>query len=142
MRKAERLSVKAGNLVIGGGAPISVQSMTNTDTHDYDATYAQIKRLESAGCDMIRLAVPDLNAVETIRKLKRSDVNIPLVADIHFDYKIAISCADAGVDKIRINPGNIGSRERVAEVVAACREREIPIRIGVNSGIRSTRTAC
>ena len=85
MGKAERLSVKAGNLEIGGGAPISVQSMTNTDTHNYDATYAQIKRLESAGCDMIRLAVPDLNAVETIRKLKRSDVNIPLVADIHFD---------------------------------------------------------
>ena len=134
MRKAERLSVKAGNIVIGGGAPISVQSMTNTDTHNYDATYTQIKRLEAAGCDMIRLAVPDLDAVETIRKLKRSDVNIPLVADIHFDYKIAVSCAEAGVDKIRINPGNIGSRERVAEVVAACREREIPIRIGVNSG--------
>ena len=134
MSKSERIRVRAGNVEIGGGAPVSVQSMTNTDTHDFDATYTQIKRLEAAGCDIVRLAVPDLDAVETVRRLKQSDIATPLVADIHFDYRIAVACCEAGIDKIRINPGNIGSRDRVAEVVAACRERQIPIRIGVNSG--------
>ncbi len=120
--------------MIGGGAPLSVQSMTNVDTHDFDAAYAQVRALASAGCDIVRLAVPDMDAVETIRRLKKSDIAVPIVADIHFDYKIAIACCEAGVDKIRINPGNIGSKQRVAEVVAACRAHGVPIRIGVNGG--------
>ncbi|MBQ2710198.1 MAG: flavodoxin-dependent (E)-4-hydroxy-3-methylbut-2-enyl-diphosphate synthase [Clostridia bacterium] len=126
--------VRVGSLAIGGGAPISIQSMTNTDTHDYAACYAQTKALADAGCEIVRLAVPDLDAVGTMRRLKASDIAVPIVADIHFDYKIAIACCEAGVDKIRINPGNIGSKQRVAEVVAACRERGVPIRIGVNGG--------
>ncbi len=126
--------VRVGNTKIGGGAPITVQSMTNVDTHDYNAVYAQTKALQSVGCDIVRIAVPDISAVETIYRLKISDISVPLVADIHFDYKIAIKCAEAGIDKIRINPGNIGSKEKVREVVAACREWGIPIRIGVNSG--------
>lgn len=134
MQNLNRKTVQIGNIKIGDGHPIAVQSMTNTDTHDYESCYKQIKILEENGCDIIRLAVPDLDAVETIRQLKRSDITIPIVADIHFDYRIATACCKAGVDKIRINPGNIGSKERVAEVVAACRERRIPIRIGVNSG--------
>ena len=134
MQKSERKIVQIGGLKLGGGAPISVQSMTNTDTHDFDATYNQVRALENAGCDIVRLAVPDLDAVETIRRLKRSDIAVPLVADIHFDYRIAVACVGAGVDKIRINPGNIGSKEKVSEVVRACRERSVPIRIGVNSG--------
>ncbi len=127
-------SVRVKNIKIGGGAPITVQSMTNVDTHNYDAVYNQTKALELAGCDIVRIAVPDMDAVETIRRLKTSDITVPLVSDIHFDYKIALGCADAGIDKIRINPGNIGSKEKVREVVSACRERGIPIRIGVNSG--------
>ena len=130
----QRKSVKAGGVLIGNGAPISVQSMTNTDTHDKKMTIAQVRELEKAGCDIVRLAVPDLDAVETIREIKKEEIRVPIVADIHFDYRIAIACAEAGVDKVRINPGNIGSREHVAEVVAACRERSIPIRIGVNGG--------
>lgn len=126
--------VKVKNIEIGGGAPITVQSMTNVDTHDYDAVYAQTKALEDAGCDIVRIAVPDIEAVETIRRLKASDITVPLVSDIHFDYKIALGCAEAGIDKIRINPGNIGSKDRVREVVRACTERRIPIRIGVNGG--------
>ncbi len=127
-------AVSVGNLKIGGGAPISVQSMLSVDSHDYDAVYKQTKALSEAGCDIVRLAVPDIDAVESIRKLKKSDITLPIVADIHFDYKIALASCDAGVDKIRINPGNIGSRERVKEVVAACRDGGIPIRIGVNGG--------
>ncbi len=134
MQDLTRVSIKIGDIEIGNGAPIPVQSMTNTDTHDFEACYKQIKKLEDAGCDIVRLAVPDMDAVPTIERLKKSDIAIPLVADIHFDYRIAIACCEAGVDKIRINPGNIGSKERVAEVVAACRERSVPIRIGVNSG--------
>ena len=126
--------VNVGGVLIGGGAPIPVQSMTNTDTHDYDACYRQVTALADAGCDIVRLAVPDIEAAATIAKLKKSDITVPLVADIHFDYKIALACAEAGVDKIRINPGNIGSRDKVLEVVKACRERHIPIRIGVNGG--------
>ncbi len=130
----ERKQVRVGTLTIGGGAPITVQSMTNVDTHDFNAAYSQIKALADAGCDIVRLAVPDVEAAATMAKLKRSDLDVPLVADIHFDYKIALACASAGVDKIRINPGNIGERYKVAEVVAACRDRGIPIRIGVNGG--------
>lgn len=126
--------VKTGNVTIGGEGRIAVQSMTNTDTHDADATYGQIQRLTAAGCDIVRLTVPDIAAAETFRILKSRGVEIPLVADIHFDYRIAIAAARCGADKIRINPGNIGSRDKVREVVAACREYALPIRIGVNSG--------
>ncbi len=126
--------VNVGGVIIGGGAPISVQSMLNVDTHDFDAVLAQTRALEAAGCDIVRLAVPDIDAVESVRLLKASDVRVPIVADIHFDYKIALACAAAGVDKIRINPGNIGSKAKVAEVVAACSDGGIPIRIGVNGG--------
>ena len=126
--------VKIGKMAIGGNNPIAIQSMTNTDTHDKEATLAQIRSLESLGCDIVRITVPDTDAAETVRFLKASQVKIPIVADIHFDYKVALRCAELGVDKIRINPGNIGSDERVREVVAACKSAGIPIRIGVNSG--------
>lgn len=126
--------IKVGNLYIGDDSPITVQSMTNTDTHDVEATYRQVLRLQEAGCDIIRITAPDEESVDTFAELKRRGIKAPLVADIHFNYKIALAAAKAGVDKIRINPGNIGSREKVREVVHACRERSIPIRIGVNSG--------
>ena len=126
--------VIVGRVKIGGGNPVSIQSMTNTDTHDLEATYRQILRLEEVGCDIVRITAPDLESVETFRALKARGVRIPLVADIHFDYKIALAVADAGVDKIRINPGNIGDRDKIRAVADACRERGIPIRIGVNSG--------
>ena len=131
-RKTNAITV--GGIGIGGGNPISIQSMTNTDTHDVDATYAQIMRLADVGCDIVRLAVPDIEAANTFSALKKMGVKLPLVADIHFDYKIAIAAAEAGADKIRINPGNIGSREKIEAVVKVCRERGLPIRIGVNSG--------
>lgn len=127
-------SFKVGDVGIGGSYPLSIQSMTNTDTHDIEATYKQVSALRDAGCDIVRLAIPDIEAAKTIYALKEKEVGIPLVADIHFDYKIALAAVDAGVDKIRINPGNIGSRERTEAVVKACREHKIPIRIGVNSG--------
>ena len=127
-------TVLVGKTVIGSEAPVTVQSMTNTDTHDYDATYRQIRELENAGCDIVRLAVPDVVACETIYRLKQSDIRIPLVADIHFDYRIALEAAAAGIDKIRINPGNIGSQEKIKAVADECRKRGIPIRIGINSG--------
>ena len=126
--------IRVGNVFIGGDAPIAIQSMTNTDTHDKYATLLQILSLERLGCDIVRITVPDSDAVATIPYLKANGVTIPIVADIHFDYKIAIKCADAGVDKIRINPGNIGSDDKVFEVVKACKNAGIPIRIGVNSG--------
>ena len=126
--------VSIGNICIGGNNPIAIQSMTNTDTHNKEATLAQIRSLESCGCDIVRITVPDQEAVETISFLKSNGVKIPIVADIHFDYRIAVSCAKAGIDKIRINPGNIGDDNRVREVVNACKEYGIPIRIGVNSG--------
>jgi len=126
--------IKVGNTFVGGDAPVSVQSMTNTPTEDFESTYAQIKRLEAAGCDIVRVTVPSLAAVESVYRLKCSDIAIPIVADIHFDYKLALECAQAGIDKIRINPGNIGSPERIKAVADACRARGIPIRIGVNSG--------
>ena len=125
--------VHIGNKVIGGGNPILIQSMTNTKTEDIAATVAQIKRLEEAGCDIIRCTVPNLDAAKAIEQIKR-EISIPLVADIHFDYKMAIAAMEYGADKIRINPGNIGSREKVADVVKVARERNVPIRVGVNSG--------
>lgn len=131
-RRTRALSV--GNVLIGGNAPIAVQSMTNTDTHDVAATADQIRALRAAGCDIVRLTVPDLKAAETISALKEMDIGLPLVADIHFDYRVAIACAERGVDKIRINPGNIGDAQRVREVAHICRVRGIPIRIGVNGG--------
>lgn len=126
--------IRVGGVIIGGTNPISIQSMTNTDTHDIEATYNQVVRLQDAGCDIIRITAPDLESVSTFAELKSRGVDIPLVADIHFDYKIAVAVAKAGVDKIRINPGNIGSSDKVREVVAACKEYSVPIRIGVNSG--------
>lgn len=131
-RKTREINV--GGVKIGGTSPISIQSMTNTDTHDALATYNQIRALEDAGCDIVRLAVPDIEAAQTFSRLKEMGVKIPLVADIHFNYKIALAAIEAGADKIRINPGNIGNRENTEAVVRACRERGLPIRIGVNSG--------
>lgn len=125
--------VKIGNRVIGGGNPILIQSMTNTKTQDVDATVAQIKELEKAGCDIIRCAVPDMDAAKAIAKIKEQ-ISIPLVADIHFDYRLAIAAIENGADKIRINPGNIGSEERIKAVVDAAKAKNIPIRVGVNSG--------
>ena len=125
--------VHVGPVAIGGGAPVSIQSMCNTPTENVDATVAQILRLEQAGCDIVRVAVPTQEAAMAIPAIK-SRIHIPLVADIHFDYKLALLCIDGGVDKIRINPGNIGSPDRVRAVADGCRERGIPIRVGVNGG--------
>ena len=125
--------IKIGNKVIGGGNPIMIQSMTNTKTEDVAATVNQILRLQDAGCDNIRCTVPNIDAARAIAEIKK-EISIPLVADIHFDYRMAIAAMENGADKIRINPGNIGSKERVAEVVRVARERNIPIRVGVNSG--------
>ncbi len=126
-------TIKIGNRCIGGGNPILIQSMTNTKTEDIGATVAQILRLEEAGCDIIRSTVPTLEAAKAIGEIKKQ-IHIPLVADIHFDYKLAIAAIENGADKIRINPGNIGGTEKVKAVVDAAKERNIPIRIGVNSG--------
>ncbi len=125
--------VKIGDRMIGGGNPILIQSMTNTRTEDVAATAAQIERLEAAGCDIIRCAAPTMEAAQALGEIKKR-IHIPLVADIHFDYRLAIAAIEAGADKIRINPGNIGSTERVRAVVDAAKERGIPIRVGVNSG--------
>lgn len=125
--------IQIGDRVIGGGNPILIQSMTNTKTEDVEATEMQIQRLAAAGCDIIRCAVPTMEAAEALEKIRKR-ITIPLVADIHFDYKLAIAAIKYGADKIRINPGNIGSKERVKAVVEAAKERNIPIRVGVNSG--------
>ena len=125
--------VQIGQVQIGGGAPIAIQSMTNTRTEDVAATVAQILRLEQAGCEIIRSTVPTLEAARAIGEIKKQ-IHIPLVADIHFDYKMAIAAMENGADKIRINPGNIGSTDKVKAVVDVARERNIPIRVGVNSG--------
>lgn len=126
-------TVQIGDRVIGGGNPILIQSMTNTKTEDVAATVAQIQALSAAGCDIIRCAVPTMEAAEALSEIKKQ-VKIPVVADIHFDYRLAIAAIGHGADKIRINPGNIGSAERVRAVVDAAKERNIPIRVGVNSG--------
>lgn len=125
--------IRIGDRYIGGGGPILVQSMTNTKTQDAHGTVEQIKRLQEAGCDIVRVAVPDRSAAEAVKYIKKH-ISIPLVADIHFDYRLAIQAIINGADKIRINPGNIGDSERVRQVIEAAREREIPIRIGINSG--------
>ena len=132
MRKQTR-TVDVGGVKIGGGNPISIQSMTNTDTRNVPATVEQIKKLENAGCEIIRVAVPDSEAADAVAKIKKQ-INIPLVADIHFDYRLALKCIENGVDKVRINPGNIGSRDKVKMVVDAAKACGVPIRVGVNGG--------
>ncbi len=125
--------INIGGVVIGGGNPIAIQSMTNTDTRDVEATVNQIKQLEEAGCEIVRVAVPDMEAAEAIKSIKNK-INLPLVADIHFDYRLALKALSNGIDKLRINPGNIGDEQRIKEVVTLARQRKVPIRIGVNSG--------
>ena len=125
--------VRVGPVTVGGGAPVSVQSMTNTDTRDVDATAAQIERLRAAGCEIVRCAVPDQEAARALGEIRRR-VQVPLIADIHFDHRLALAALEAGVDGLRLNPGNIGARWKVEEVVRAARERAVPIRIGVNAG--------
>ena len=125
--------IQVGPVAVGGGAPVAIQSMCNTNTADVRATVSQILALEQAGCEIIRVAVPDMDSAAAIGEIKKA-IHIPLVADIHFDYKLALRCAEEGIDKIRINPGNIGSHDRVRAVADTCRERSIPIRIGVNGG--------
>ncbi len=131
--RLKRSSVRIGSVAIGGDHPILVQSMTNTKTSDADATVAQIHRLEAAGCELVRVSVPDKASADALPDIIRR-IHIPIAADIHFDYRLALAAIAAGVDKLRINPGNIGSRERVAEVVKAAKGRGVPIRIGVNAG--------
>ncbi len=133
MKRKRTRQIRLGHLKIGGGAPIVVQSMTKTDTRDVDATVSQIMALERAGCEAVRVAVLDMDAASAIREIKRR-INIPLIADIHFDYRLALRAIEGGIDGLRINPGNIGSRQRVREVVNASKDRGIPIRIGVNAG--------
>lgn len=133
MTRNETKQIRIGDVWIGGGHPIAIQSMTNTKTEDVEATVAQILRLEKAGCEIIRCAVPTEEAALALREIKKR-IHIPLVADIHFDYRLAIAAIENGVDKIRINPGNIGSKDRVRMVVEKAKEKNIPIRVGVNSG--------
>ena len=132
MRKQKRI-VNIGGVKIGGDNPVAIQSMCNTDTRDVKATVNQIHELENAGCEIIRVAVPDMVAAKAVADIKKQ-IHIPLVVDIHFDYRLAIAAIENGADKIRINPGNIGSEDRVRAVVEKAKEYEIPIRVGVNSG--------
>ncbi|MCI9079670.1 MAG: flavodoxin-dependent (E)-4-hydroxy-3-methylbut-2-enyl-diphosphate synthase [Lachnospiraceae bacterium] len=125
--------INIGGVEIGGGSPVAIQSMTNTKTSDINATIEQIYSLENAGCDIVRCAVPDMEAAKALKEIKKA-IHIPLVADIHFDYKLAIAAIENGADKIRINPGNIGGKDKVRAVTSAAKERNIPIRVGVNSG--------
>ena len=133
MKRENTRKIQIGNKVIGGGNPILIQSMTNTRTEDIEATVEQIHRLEKAGCEIIRCTVPTIEAAQAIKEIKKQ-ITIPLVADIHFDYHMAVAAIENGADKIRINPGNIGGEDKVAAVVDAARERNIPIRVGVNGG--------
>lgn len=133
MERKHTKRIQIGDKVIGGGTPIVIQSMCNTKTEDVKGTVAQILELERAGCEIIRVAVPTMEAAESLKKIKEQ-IHIPLVADIHFDYRLAMAAIEHGADKIRINPGNIGARERVQAVVDKAKERQIPIRVGVNSG--------
>lgn len=133
MYRDETRKVQIGDVTIGGGSPIAIQSMTNTKTEDVSGTVAQVLALEKAGCEIIRCAVPTMEAAQAIGQIKEN-IHIPLVADIHFDYRLAIAAMEHGADKIRINPGNIGTKERIQAVVDAAKERELPIRVGVNSG--------
>ena len=131
--RTDTKQIYIGGVPIGAGAPVVVQSMTNTDTRDWQATVGQIRRLEEAGCEIVRVAILDEEAVDSLRFIKRG-INIPLIADIHFDHRLALGALSAGVDGLRLNPGNIGGADRVKKVVLAARERDVPIRIGVNSG--------
>ncbi len=133
IKRKKTRKIRVGDTFIGGDSPITVQSMTNTDTRDVLSTVDQIRRLEAAGCSIVRIAVPDNEAAEAVKEIKKA-INIPLVADIHFDYRLAIACMKNGADKIRLNPGNIGDKDRVRMVVEVAKKRNIPIRIGVNSG--------
>ncbi|MFA6193444.1 MAG: flavodoxin-dependent (E)-4-hydroxy-3-methylbut-2-enyl-diphosphate synthase [Parcubacteria group bacterium] len=133
MKRKKTRRIKIGNIFIGGNAPVAVQSMANTKTSDVQATISQIKKLEKAGCEIMRVAVPDMEAAKKLGKIKEK-TNIPLVADIHFSHLLALEAISQGVDKIRFNPGNIGSVEKVEQVVKACKKRKIPIRIGINGG--------
>ncbi len=133
IKRRHTRQIMVGNVPVGGGAPIAVQSMTNTSTEDIDATVAQIKQLETAGADIVRVSVPSMEAAEAFGEIRRQ-VQAPLVADIHFDYRIALRVADLGVDCLRINPGNIGREKRIRAVIDKAREHDIPIRIGVNAG--------
>ncbi len=133
IRRAAR-EIRIGGVAIGGQNPIAVQSMTNTDTLDIAATIAQVRALADAGCDIVRITAPTVEAAKTFAAVKEAGITVPLVADIHFDYRVALACVDAGVDKIRINPGNIGDENRVKAVADACRTHHVPIRIGVNGG--------
>ncbi|PWM55117.1 MAG: 4-hydroxy-3-methylbut-2-en-1-yl diphosphate synthase [Oscillospiraceae bacterium] len=133
IRRAAR-EIRIGGVTIGGQNPIAVQSMTNTDTLDIAATTAQVRALADAGCDIVRITAPTVEAAKTFAAVKEAGITVPLVADIHFDYRVALACVDAGVDKIRINPGNIGDENRVKAVADACRTHHVPIRIGVNGG--------
>ncbi|MDR3071232.1 MAG: flavodoxin-dependent (E)-4-hydroxy-3-methylbut-2-enyl-diphosphate synthase [Endomicrobium sp.] len=132
-RRSQTKKISIGNVTIGGGAPIAVQSMTNTNSRDLKSTIVQIKQLEEAGCEIVRVSFPDLESVCNIKKIKKS-IKIPLVADIHFDYRIALEAIKQGVDKLRINPGNIGSKDKVEILVREAKRAHVPIRIGVNAG--------
>ncbi len=133
MRRRRSRRLRIGNVAVGGGAPIAVQSMTRTDTRDVQATVDQIKELEDCGCEIVRVAVPDTEAAESLATIKKR-ASLPVVADIHFDYRLALAALKAGVDGLRLNPGNLGDKEQIASVVAGAKEREVPIRIGVNAG--------
>lgn len=133
MERKETREVKIGNIRIGGGQPVCIQSMCNTDTRDAAATVAQILALEKAGCELVRVAIPDMAAADAVGEIKKQ-IHIPLVADIHFDYRLALRAMQLGIDKVRINPGNIGDEGRIRQVVEMAKEKQIPIRIGVNSG--------
>ena len=133
IKRKKTRQIRVGSVPVGGNAPISVQSMTNTDTRDVDATVSQIKRLEDAGCEIIRAAVPDKTAAEALSAIKKQ-IRIPLIADIHFDHRLALKAIEQGVDGLRINPGNIGDKKKIEAVVSACKDKGIPIRIGVNAG--------
>jgi (E)-4-hydroxy-3-methylbut-2-enyl-diphosphate synthase len=133
MQRKKTRQIQVGRMLVGGDAPVSVQSMTNTRTDNIEATVAQIERLIAAGCDIVRVAVPDMNAAKAIEAIKKA-VDIPLIADIHFDYRLALTAIERGVDGLRLNPGNIGDAEQVTAVVKAAKQRQIPIRIGVNAG--------
>lgn len=134
MYKKSTKQIKLGNIFLGSEHPVTIQSMTNTKTSDFNATYSQVKQLADAGCEIVRLAVPDFESAKVFTYLKDNGISIPLVADIHFDYRIAVASAEAGADKIRINPGNIGDPDNVKKVVDICKVKNIPIRVGVNSG--------
>lgn len=133
MQRRKTKKIKVGSVAIGGDSPISVQSMTNTPTADVKKTVSQIRALEDAGCELVRVAVPDKESAEALPKIKKG-INIPLIADIHFDWRLALRAVDAGVDGLRLNPGNIGSVDRIREVVKAAKTRGVPIRLGINSG--------